>query len=171
MPTYTVHAPPPRTEQTQSDPERFVFVRDGFHFWAFALAPLWFLLQRLWLVLLGYIVVSLLLGGLYYLTGTSGTLRFVGSLLFAILIGMEAASLKRWTLTRRGWRNVGFVVGDGEENAEHRFFAEWTRRTSLAPPPSVPPPSVPQQYAMPVRRGAPSGTDVIGLFPEPGGGR
>ena len=33
------------------DPERFVFVRDGFHFWAFLLAPLWLLWHRLWLVL------------------------------------------------------------------------------------------------------------------------
>ena len=51
MPTYTVHAPPPTPGRTARDPERFVFVRDGFHFWAFLLAPLWLLAQRLWLVL------------------------------------------------------------------------------------------------------------------------
>ena len=53
MPTYTIHAPPPKAGVTESDPERFLFVRDGFYFWAFLLAPLWLLLHRLWLVLLG----------------------------------------------------------------------------------------------------------------------
>ena len=44
MPTYTVHEPPPRKRRSRADPERFVFVRDGFYFWAFLLAPLWLLL-------------------------------------------------------------------------------------------------------------------------------
>ena len=43
MPTYTVHQPPPRKGEAASAPERFVFVRDGFHFWAFLLGPLWML--------------------------------------------------------------------------------------------------------------------------------
>ena len=29
MPTYTVHAPPPKAGETASDPQRFVFARDG----------------------------------------------------------------------------------------------------------------------------------------------
>ena len=49
MTTYTVHAPPPRQGETTSAPERFVFVRDGVHVWAFLLAPLWLLAHRLWL--------------------------------------------------------------------------------------------------------------------------
>ena len=59
MPTFTVHQPPPKTGEAESAPERFVFVRDGFYFWAFVLAPLWLLLHRLWLALLGYLVVAL----------------------------------------------------------------------------------------------------------------
>ena len=58
MPTFTVHAPPPKIGDSAADPERFVFVRDGFYFWAFVLAPLWLLLHRLWLVLAGYITVN-----------------------------------------------------------------------------------------------------------------
>ena len=57
MPTYTVHAPQPGwTNDASRAPEQFVFVRDGFHFWAFVLAPLWLLLHRLWLALLIYVV-------------------------------------------------------------------------------------------------------------------
>ena len=56
MPTYTVHAPPPRQNETTSAPERFVFVRDGFYSRAFLLAPLWLLLHGLWLALVIYLV-------------------------------------------------------------------------------------------------------------------
>ena len=160
MPTYTVHAPPPRLGATASDPERFLFVHDGFYFWAFLLAPLWLLAKRLWLVLLGYIVVSVVMGGVFYWLQAPWLLRSFGSLLLALLVGFEAGTLWRWTLARRRWATLGFVVGDGAEAAERRFFAEWAK---LAPPAPAP-----QQYATPVRRGPPSGSDVIGLFPEPG---
>ncbi len=164
MPTYTVHAPPPKAGETASDPQRFVFVRDGFYVWAFLLAPLWLLFRRLWLVLLGFIVVNALIGGLLYLLGASSAFKFLGSLLIALLLGFEAATLWRWTLARRRWQMLGFVIADDEENAEQRFFGEWARR---APVPSASEP----QYSTPVRRGPPSGSDVIGLFPEPGGQR
>ena len=56
MPVYTVHAP----QTTNSDiraTDRFAFVRDGFHFWAFAFGPLWLVWHRLWLALIGWIIV------------------------------------------------------------------------------------------------------------------
>ena len=41
-------------DETAADPDRFVFVRDGFSLLARSCsAPLWMLWQRLWLVLLG----------------------------------------------------------------------------------------------------------------------
>jgi hypothetical protein len=162
MPTYTVHAPPPRTGEMESGPERFLFVRDGFYFWAFLLAPLWLLAKRLWLVLLGYVVITGLIGAGFYWMGTPSWLKFFGSLLVALLIGFEAGTLWRWTLARRGWRTLGFAVGDDQEVAERRFFAEWIRRAPLARPPAPEP-----HYMAPVRREPPSGSHVIGLFPEP----
>ena len=168
MPTYTVHAPPPKVGESASDPQRFLFVRDGFHVWAFLLAPLWLLLHRLWLVLLGYVIANALLGGVFFLAAAPAWIKFLGSLLIALLVGFEAATLWRWTLTRRSWQTLGFVVGDDEESAERRFFGEWEKRGRVALPPS--PPAEPK-YSTPVRRGPPSGSDVIGLFPEPGGQR
>jgi hypothetical protein len=169
MPTYTVHAPPPKTGETASDPQRFVFVRDGFYFWAFVLAPLWLLFRRLWLVLLGYVVVNALASSMMYLLGASGAFRLLGSLLIALLLGFEAATLWRWTLARRRWQMLGFVIADDEENAERRFFGEWARRALGPPAPPTPEPHYATQYSTPVRHGPPSGSDVIGLFPEPGG--
>lgn len=162
MSTYTVHVPPPRLEA--SDPEQFVFVRDGFHVWAFLLAPLWLLLHRLWLVLAGYIVLAAALAGVFYVTDAPALLKFFVNLLIALLVGFEAATLRRWTLTRRGWRMVGFALGEDQETAELRFFAAWTRRASVVP---FSPPAAEQPLSTPVRRGSPSGSDVIGLFPEP----
>jgi hypothetical protein len=166
MPTYTVHEPPLRDGETVSDPERFVFVRDGFHFWAFVLAPLWILLHRLWLVLVLYVALSFALAAVFFVTGAPGSARFVIALLLALLIGFEAATLRRWTLARRGWKTAGIVVADDEELGERRFFAEW-----LAREPDKPQASAEPVFARPIRRGAPSASDVIGLFPEPGGWR
>ena len=166
MPTYTVHEPPPR-EGKSADPERFVFVRDGFHFWAFLLAPLWLLFRRLWLVFVLYVVVTGVVDGLLALLGLHGAAQFAASTGIALLIGLEAGALRRWTLERRGWKTLGFVVGDDLEAVERRFFGEWSREANVEVPP--PAPSSGLQYTAPVRRGAPSGSDVIGLFPEPGG--
>ena len=78
MPTYTVHAPPPRQGETMSAPERFLFVRDGFHVWAFVLAPLWLLLHRLWLAFVIYVVGYGLIGvGLALLRASANT-QFAG---------------------------------------------------------------------------------------------
>jgi hypothetical protein len=168
MPTYTVHAPPPRQDETTSAPERFVFVRDGFHFWAFLLAPLWLLLHGLWLAFVIYIVGSgVATVGLVFLHA-SAIVQFLVGLLITLLIGFEASSIWRWTLARRSWTTLGFVVGEDAEIAEQRFFSEWTRRAAaLSPPPN----SVETGYTAPVRRGPPSPSDVIGLFPEPGAQR
>ncbi|MBI3703114.1 MAG: DUF2628 domain-containing protein [Rhizobiales bacterium] len=166
MPTFTVHAPPPKQGETTSAPERFVFVRDGFHFWAFLLAPLWLLWRRLWLALLGYVVVTFALAFVLAWLGVSAQAQVPASLLIALLVGFEAATLWRWTLTRRGWKTLGFVVGEDREIAEQRFYAAWANRAVVPP---APPADLPQpQYGTPMRRGPPSPTDVIGLFPEPG---
>lgn len=164
MPTYTVHAPPPKTGETASAPERFRFVRDGFHLWAFLLTPLWLLAHRLWLALVIYVVVYALLGVGLAVLGVSANVELLVGLLIGLLVGFEASSIQRWTYARRGWQALGFVVGDDAEMAERRFYGEWAKRPSAAPAmPSSPEPS----YAAPVLRGPPSGNDVIGLFPEP----
>ena len=99
------------------------------------------------------------------------------NVLIALLTGFEAASLQRWTLSRRNWRQLDIVVADDEESAERRFFDRWTAKQRTpsndqsavdrgGPPPTrdVPgqgfsrPPPLPQ-------------SEIIGLFPEPGASR
>ena len=56
MPVYTVHAPVTNDAGIRAT-DRFAFVRDGFHFWAALLGPVWLAWHRLWLALIGWIVV------------------------------------------------------------------------------------------------------------------
>jgi hypothetical protein len=164
MRIYTVHQPPERWREARRGPERFAFVRDGFHFWAFLLGPLWMLWHRLFLVLLGYIVLLIVLDGALVLVRASSGAVFATHLLLAVLIGLEAASLRRWTLRRRGWRDVGLVAADDEEEAGRRFFDQWDGTDASAPPP--PPARSPYPAPRP-----PSAPEALGLFPEPGAPR
>jgi len=166
MAVYTVHEPPLRAAEASADPERFVFVRDGFYFWAFLLTPLWMLWHRLWLVLLIYVVVAAGIQNAMYYAGVGAVAGAVAMLLIAFLVGVEAGTLRRFTLARRGWRQVGIVGGSSTEAAERRFFDVWADAGSgkpVAPPasPSVPPPLPPM----------PQSPDIVGLFPEPGASR
>jgi len=169
MSVYTVHEPPLRAGAAVSDVERFAFVRDGFSWWAFLFAPLWMLRYRMWLVLIGYVVVSVGLGIVMKLSGASALAGSFIGLLIALLVGLEAGTLRRFTLNRRGWKNLGVVSGDDLEDAERRFFDVWLGRTNSpsSGPRAAMPPSAP---AATIRR-APPGSDVIGLFPEPGAPR
>lgn len=164
MAVYTVHEPLPRKDEASANPERFAFVRDGFYFWAFLLGPLWMLWRRLWLATVIYFVLSTALqAGLWALNATSGVKFFVWFLL-ALLVGFEAGTLRRWTLTRRGWRNLGVVVGDDLETAERRFFAAWM--------PQVMPQAPAASHAQPPRTfPRPGDNQIVGLFPQPGAPR
>jgi len=164
MSVYTVHEPPLRAADALADPERFAFVRDGLYVWAFLLTPLWMLRHRLWLVLVSYIVISALLDTALAIAGVSSTVVILIDILISILVGLEASTLLRFTLRRRGWRNVGIVSGYDREDAERRFFESWVREAPSQP--SAPPPSPPA--ALTPHFVQPASSGVIGHFPEPG---
>jgi Protein of unknown function (DUF2628) len=171
MPVYTVHAPVAESAEAMHAADRFVFVRDGFHFWAFLLGPLWLAWHRLWLGLIGYIAVMAALEMVLWQLHTGAGTRFMSMFLVAVLMGLEAASLRRWTLSRRKWRQLDIVVADDAETAERRFFDRWAseqRGVSIIPAVDrgAPPPTrdIPGQ---PFSRPPPHG-DILGLFPQPG---
>jgi len=170
MSVYTVNQAPARADAA-SAAERFVFVRDSFSWWAFVLAPLWMLRHRMWLVLLGYVVLSGAIEFALIRLGASRTaIAFVG-LLISLLVGLEASTLRRLTLRRRGWSNVGIVSGDKLEDAERRFFDAWLRdRPSRSATANAATTSAPSGAPIGVPRVTPT-PNVIGLFPEPGAGR
>jgi Protein of unknown function (DUF2628) len=158
MAAFAVFEPPVRAGRPAADhAERFVFLRERFNWAAFLFGPLWMIWRRLWLVLIIYLVVlGLVEFGLRRL-GIASQARFTVYFLIALLVGIEAVSMRRWTLLRRGWRDRGIVIADDLEMAERRFFDSWSAESATPPPP---PPYAPVSSA-----------GVIGLFPEPGGGR
>ena len=163
MPVYTVHEPPrsdgDRDDDAIAHGARFVFVRDGFHFWAFLLAPLWMLRHRMWLELIAWL---LLLAGITFTLeglGVAESAGFAVALLLSLLVGIEASSLRRWKLSRRGFASVGVVVGDDLEDAERRFFDGWTAQNEPSARAAPPPP--PSQFL------GSSSSEIVGLFPQP----
>ncbi len=175
MPVYTVHAPVTNAAGVAAT-DRFAFVRDGFHFWAALLGPVWLVWHRLWLALIGWIAVTVAIDVGIVRLGASGTAIFLANLLIALLMGFEASSIRRWTLSRRNWRQLDIVVARNKETAERRFFDRWAAKQRVindqaavdrgAPPPTRDIPGQPFSRPPPLPR-----NEIIGLFPEPGASR
>jgi hypothetical protein len=176
MPVYTVHAPD-ATDAGIVATDKFVFVRDGFHLWALVFGPLWLVAHRLWLALIGWIVALAVVDLALTALGASGAAIFLANVLIGLLMGFEAASLQRWTLSRRRWRQLDIVVADDEEAAERRFFDRWTaKQRGLSndqwasdrggPPPTRDVPGQPFSKPPPLAQ-----SEIIGLFPQPGASR
>jgi len=168
MSVYTVHEPPPRIAGALAEPQRLEFVRDGFSLSAFLLTPLWMIWHRQWLVLAVYLVALLVIDGTLRALGASAALVGLAGVLISLLVALEAATLRRFTLLRRRWRDVGMVSGARIEDAELRFFTSWVRQAGASDPSHAassdrPPPGLIAASA--------ETTGVVGLFPEPGGSR
>lgn len=160
MAVYTVHV---RTKNDGADlraaPERLVFVRDGFYVWAVLLSALWLIWHRLWLALIGYLVLTAALEAAMWALGTGSFSQLVVMTIIALLLGLEAGSLRRWKLSRGKWRQFDIVVADSEEAAERRFFER--RELAAARPGGHAAPPLPRSSVAPAR-------GIVGLFPEPG---
>ena len=175
MPAYTVHAPVTDGAGIAAT-DRFAFVRDGFHFWAALLGPVWLVWHRLWLALIGWIAVAVAVDVGIARLGASGSAIFLTNLLIALLMGFEASSIRRWTLSRRNWRQLDIVVARNQEAAERRFFNRWAAEQRLvndqtavdrgSPPPTRDIPGQAFSRPPPLPR-----NEIIGLFPEPGASR
>ena len=154
-----------------------MFVRDGFHFWAAVPGVIWLIWNRLWLALIGWIVADAVDRFRHGALGAgSGAILFV-DVLIALLMGFEAASLQRWTLSRRNWRQLDIVVADDEEAGRAPLLRSLDRQAARAgndqsavdrggPPPTRHVPGQPFSRPPPLPQGG-----IIGLFPEPGASR
>ncbi|MGU9979518.1 DUF2628 domain-containing protein [Phreatobacter sp. HK31-P] len=158
--SFTVHLPPAGLDKD----EAIEFVPDSFSPIAFLAPWAWFAWNRMWLVTFAYLaVIGLLVLGLI-LAGLSPMMRTLITSALSLLIGLEATNLKRWTLRRRGFREVAVVVATSRGDAERHYFAE--RTTGAATRTDSPSPGRPLAPAQ-----MQASQPVIGLFPEaePGG--
>ena len=122
---YTVHEPPEPASVPTERADGIVFVKDGFNWWAFFVAPIWMLANRLWLPFIGYVAVAAALGGIIYALDLGATWATIVNLELNLIVAFEADSLQRWSLERKGWRMIGTVSGANMRECERRFFERW----------------------------------------------
>jgi len=129
MAVYAVFEPPVKNPSAGVDllahAERFRFVRDGFSWPALIFGPLWMLWHRLWLAFVLYLVIDLLIVVAASLAGLTQGAVTVTTVLLALLIAFEGATLRRRKLMWWRWRERGVVVAKNREEAERRFFDRW----------------------------------------------
>lgn len=124
MRLYTVHMRHPTL-----DPLRDIrLVKDGFCWPAFFFSIAWALWNRMWLAAAGLLAAGLLLDAALAFSGADDGTQAVVLIGFAVLVGLIANDLRRWTLFRRGYLDMGAVSGDDQDAAERRF---WEHRPQL----------------------------------------
>ncbi|WP_052341047.1 DUF2628 domain-containing protein [Salinarimonas rosea] len=151
MRTYTVHLPRGAAPGDAAVVERAILVRDGFNWAAFFFSVLWMLWHRLWLAALATFVVVVAVSVALEALPVGDGVAVLASLLVALLIGLEASSLRRWTYARRGMPMVDVVAAPSYDEADALACARLVARSSESgrtppPPPAVvppPPPSAP----------------------------
>ena len=161
MRVYTVHAP-------SADPdaaEHAVFVKEGLSWPALIVPILWILWHRLWLTLLGWIIFLLVVAwaGRLLDDRAATALAIIGQVLFAL----EANNIRRASLARRGWRDIGESFGRNRAEAEIRFYHGQVAAPAPEPVarPAVVPPAMVPRSTFPVPPGMRQ-ENIIGLFPE-----
>lgn len=114
-----------------ADRQDTAYVRDGFHFWAFLLGPLWLLWNRLWIEAALVFAAMLLIGVATTAAGAPWL-----SLLLSIFVGLEGPALRLAALRRRGWKDAGVVIADnaGEAEIRHVYSADIAEPLPIASP-------------------------------------
>ncbi len=117
MRVYSVHF------RRQASGPDLVLVKEGFCWPAFFLSFIWALWHRMWLTVLWLVAASAVLGAVSAVLRLDPVGEGAVSLGMAVLIGLFANDIRRWSLDKRGYSDEGIVVGDNEDGALRRFLA------------------------------------------------
>lgn len=162
MKTYTIHHRQSDPQAILGDPDRLEVVKEGFCWPAFFIPFIWLIYRRMWIVLLLYIAASMALGAAANILALPPVVGFLMGLGMNLIMGFEGNDLLRWSLARRGIREVDVVTGSDISDAEHRFFRKLTGETDRI--------AAPERH-----RPTPGHTSAVGsagstfdILPEPG---
>ena len=153
-PELTVLSPPPRPGDSRRT-RALVFVKEGFCWPAFFFPAIWLIFRRLWLVL-GSSTRGDPCGhrGGRDRSPIGGLPPALISSPARLLFALEGNGLRRWNLSRAGYRLSASSKAGGCGEAELRFFVEWRYRKPPAPPPQpAPGPPVAEAAVARGRRG------------------
>ena len=125
MQFYTVHEPPDAPIDRVDRAGSLTFIGDRYTPTATAFGPFWLLANRLWHAFGAYVVALAIAAVVVFVAGLNWRwlTLMVGAL--NLIVGFEAASLKRWALEQRGWRTLGTVSGRTLDECERRFLEGW----------------------------------------------
>lgn len=122
---YTVHEPPEPPADRIDRAERLEFVRDGFSWAAALFGPLWLAAKREWLGLGLYLAAAALLSLAVSSLGGAELWAVLANIGLALFLGFEASTLRRFSLERQHWTEIGTVTGRNLAECERRFFETW----------------------------------------------
>ena len=169
MRMWTVHGPERAGAARAAAADRIVVIKDGFAWIALFVPLLWLPFHRLWLWSLIYILAGVAIALVdMWLPVSDGAIAWL-AIILNLWVAFDGNDARRRKLARRGFTEFGAVLGRSRREAEWQFFQHWARADT--PPngaPSGPPPRPPSWTPPPAPRSEP---EVIGLFPQPEGGR
>jgi hypothetical protein len=165
--TYLVFEPADGTGGAESA-DRVLFLREKFRWSALFFAPLWMLWHRLWLGLILWLAAEIVIAGAAYAAGLTPEAAAPLLWLPTLIVAFESTELLRRKLLRKGYREAAVKIGNNLEDAERRFFSEWSLRPQSRLISSVPKKSAPAPAPAVMSAPALATSPVVGSFPEPG---
>lgn len=157
MRIYTVH----ELTGAPADGKGVIFVREGFSVPALVFTVFWLAFARQWLALAYYASAAIALTVLGEWVGVQPEILMILSLAMQLFLGVSANDIRRWTLRRHGYSDIGVAAGRTLEEAERDFFRRWTGEAfAIAPTSSASGPVWPRR---------PEEHQPLGLFPRAGG--
>lgn len=131
MKTFTVHEPAEPASDPLKRADQLVFVKDGVAWLALFFPVIWLLVQRMWLVLVLFILAAAGISVAAMSLGANQQVAVWASIALGILLAVQANDLRRWKLDRSGYRMVAAVAGRSRDECERRFFADWADQIEL----------------------------------------
>ncbi|MCE8000737.1 MAG: DUF2628 domain-containing protein [Rhodobiaceae bacterium] len=122
MRTFTVHANAslPRAE------DHVRLVKEGMARWAIVSPLIWFLYHRMWWEGAAYFGLSILIALAGAAVGFQENVTVLLGFGLQLIAALEANDLRRLALARKGYQTIAITHGSDEEEAEARFFANWS---------------------------------------------
>lgn len=158
MRTFTVH----ELSGAPADGRGIVFVREGFSWPAAIFTLFWLLAKRLWIAAACWFALSVAVMFLGVVLGATEGLMFVVNIVMQGCLAVAAHDIERWTLARRGYREVGVAAGDDLMAAERDFFRRWSHPVPTSAPNAPRPPNAPVWP----RKASHDDHGPLGLFPH-----
>ena len=98
------------------------FVKEGISWTAVFFTPLWLFFHRMWLVLFATLVLYAIAIIAAEAVGLDAGPALSLVLVVNIIIALEGNNLRRWTLKRAGYQEIGVVTGRSLEHVKDGFL-------------------------------------------------